>query len=129
MSSKRRCSPAVMSDSLPLKVQTETQAPPVHVVDVLDAPRDSTRSATKFVLGTEGLRQQMEEYSEAIHWSLYCLGTWHSHLFSSGPSTTDLATAKMVSRQRVTPFIFLIHTPAGLRAYLEDFEDHKTGAG
>ena len=101
----------------------------VHVVDVLDAPQDSTRSATKFVLGTEGLRQQMEEYSEAIHWSLYCLGTWHSHLFSSGPSTTDLATAKMVSRQRVTPFIFLIHTPAGLRAYLGDFEDHKTGAG
>ena len=68
----------------------------VHVVDVLDAPQDSTRSATKFVLGTEGLRQQMEEYSETIHWSLYCLGTWHSHLFSSGPSTTDLATAKMV---------------------------------
>ena len=101
----------------------------IHVVDVLDAPRDSTRSATKFVLGTEGLRQQMEEYSEAIDWSLYCLGTWHSHLFSSGPSATDLATAKMVSRERVTPFVFLIHTPAGLRAYLEDFEDHKTGAG
>ena len=97
----------------------------IHVVDVLNAPQDSTRSATKFVLGTEGLRQQMEEYSEFIAWSLYCLGTWHSHLFSSGPSTTDLATAKTVSRERVTPFVFLIHTPAGLRAYLEDLEDPR----
>ena len=101
----------------------------IHVVDVLNAPRDSTRSGAKFVLGTEGLSQQLEEYSEAINWSLYCLGTWHSHLASSGPSTTDLATAKTVSRERVTPFVFLINTPAGLRAYLEDLEDHKTGAG
>ena len=101
----------------------------IHVVDVLDAPPDSTRSATKFVLGTEGLWHQTEEYSEAIEWSLYCLGTWHSHLFSGGPSTTDLATAKMVSRERVTPFVFLIRTPTGLRAYLEDFEDDKAGAG
>lgn len=100
----------------------------IHVVDVLNAPRDSSRSATKFVLGTEGLSRQLEEYSEAINWSLYCLGTWHSHLSSTGPSTTDLATAKMVSRGRVTPFVFLINTPGGLRAYLEDLEDDKTGA-
>ena len=101
----------------------------IRVVDVLDPPPDSTRSSAKFVLGTEGLWQQMNEYSEAVDWSLYCLGTWHSHLSSSGPSTTDLATAKTVSRERLTPFVFLINTPAGLCSYLEDLEDCDTKAG
>ena len=101
----------------------------IHVVDVLNAPPDSTRSATKFVLGTDGLSRQLEKYSEATNWSLYCLGTWHSHLSSTGPSATDLDTAKIVSRERVTPFVFLINTPNGLRAFLEDLEFDHTGVG
>ena len=60
-----------------------------HVVDVLDAPEDSRRTTNEFVLGTKGLRNLMRTYSEAVGWSLYCLGTWHSHLSPSGPSPTD----------------------------------------
>ena len=100
-----------------------------HVVDVLDAPRDSTRSAGKFVLGTEGLRRRAEEYSEATDWSLYCLGTWHSHLASSGPSDTDLATARTVSLGSLTLSVFLIRTPTDFCAYIEDFRRDDTKAG
>lgn len=91
-----------------------------HVVDVLDAPEDSQRSPSEFVLGTKGLRQKLKSYSEAIGWSLYCLGTWHSHLSASGPSATDRATATAISIARLTPAVLLIRTPTGFHALLAD---------
>lgn len=91
-----------------------------HVVDVLDAPEDSQRSPSEFVLGTKGLRQNLKSYSEAIGWSLYCLGTWHSHLSASGPSATDRATATAISIARLTPAVLLIRTPTGFHALLAD---------
>ena len=87
-----------------------------HVVDVLEAPEDSVRSRHEFVLGTKGLRGQVDGYSDVVNWSLYCLGTWHSHLCEGGASPTDLATAKAVSLARLTPSIFLIMTPTKLHA-------------
>lgn len=95
----------------------------VHVVDVLSPPEDSSRSADEFVLGRRGLRRQMAAYSEAVDWSLYCLGTWHSHLSPGGPSETDRATAKAVSLARLTPSLFLIHTPTDFHALLADATD------
>lgn len=91
-----------------------------HIVDVLDAPEDSQRSRSEFVLGTKGLRQKLKSYSEAIGWSLYCLGTWHSHLSASGPSPTDRATATAISIARLTPAVLLIRTPTGFHALLAD---------
>ncbi len=99
----------------------------IHVVDVLDPPEDSIRSASAFILGTIGLRQQMETYSHTVGWSLYCAGTWHSHLSPSGPSATDRATAKAVSLARLTPSTFLIHTPNGFRALLADAKEGRVG--
>lgn len=91
-----------------------------HIVDVLDAPEDSQRSPSEFVLGTKGLRQKLKTYSEAIGWSLFCLGTWHSHLSTSGPSLTDRTTATAVSIARLTPAVLLIQTPTGFHALLAD---------
>lgn len=91
-----------------------------HVVDVLDAPEDSKRSANEFVLGTQGLQRRLKNYSTAVGWSLHCLGTWHSHLSPGGPSTTDRATARAVSLARLAPSIFVIMTPTGLEALTED---------
>ena len=95
----------------------------VNVVDVLDAPEDSTRSATEFVLGTKGLSTQMRTYSEAVNGSLYCLGTWHSHLSEDGPSSTDRATAKAIDLSRLCPSTLLISTPIGFQALLADEVD------
>ena len=87
-----------------------------HVVDVVEAPEDSRRTSNEFVLGTQVLRQRLQAYSERVDWSLYCLGTWHSHLSPGGPSDTDRATARAVSLARLTPSIFLILTPDGFHA-------------
>jgi hypothetical protein len=89
-----------------------------YVVDVLPAPEDSQRSAEEFVLGTAGVRTALRIYSESTAHSLYCLGTWHSHLSASGPSARDRATAAAVGLARLTPSILLIHTPGGYRAAL-----------
>ena len=94
-----------------------------HVVGVLDAPEDSERSAGEFILGTEGLRRRLEDYSTAVGWSLYCLGTWHSHLSPGVPSPTDRATARAVSLSRLAPSIFLIMTPTGFEALTADGGD------
>ncbi len=99
----------------------------IHVVDVLDPPEDSTHSASEFILGTTGLLQQMETYSDTVGWSLYCAGTWHNHLSPSGPSATDRATAEAVSFARLTPSVSLIHTPDGFRVFLADAKEGRAG--
>ena len=92
----------------------------VHIVDVMEPPEDSTRSAGEFVLGTTGLRRRIRTYSEATGWLIYCLGTWHSHLSPSGPSLTDRATARTMAVARLTPSVSLIRTPTGFHAILAD---------
>ena len=99
-----------------------------HVVDVLDAPEDSERSAGKFILGTQDLRRHLQDYSTAVGWSLYCLGTWHSHLSPGGPSPTDQVTARAVSLTHMAPSIFIIMTPTGLEALTGDVSDSMVTA-
>ena len=94
-----------------------------HVVDVVEAPEDSERSASEFILGMQGLRRRLQDYSTAVGWSLYSLGTWHSHLSPGGPSPTDRATARAVSLARLAPSIFVIMTPTGLEALTGDVSD------
>ena len=91
-----------------------------YVTDVLPAPDDSVRSPHEFVLGTHGARRLIGGFAESAGYSLFCLGTWHSHLMASGPSGTDRRTATAVSLARLAPSILLIHTPAGFTALLAD---------
>ena len=91
-----------------------------YVTDLLPAPEDSERSAGEFRLGTQGARQAISDYAKSCGYSLFCLGTWHSHLMPSGPSVTDLTTATTVALARLAPSVLLIHTPAGFRALLAD---------
>jgi hypothetical protein len=91
-----------------------------YVTDVLPAPDDSVRSPHEFVLGTHGARRLVRNFAESAGYSLFCLGTWHSHLMASGPSGTDRRTADAVALARLAPSILLIHTPAGFTALLAD---------
>ena len=95
----------------------------VHVVDVVDAPDDSARTTNQFVLGTRGLTQRLEAFSNTVDRSLYCLGTWHSHLSGKSASETDRATAKAVSLARLIPSVFLIRGIDGYHAILGDAAD------
>lgn len=86
-----------------------------YVTDILKAPPDSTRSASEFVLGTQGLAEQISDYIAHHSGTLYCLGTWHSHLKAQGASGTDQNTATILAHARIAPSLLLIHTPTGYR--------------
>lgn len=92
-----------------------------YVADVLPAPDDSVRSPHEFKLGTRRARGTVRAYAESCNYSLFCLGTWHSHLSRSGPSRTDRLTAATVALARLAPSILLIHTPTSYRAIVADF--------
>ena len=89
-----------------------------YVVDVLEPPEDSLRSSQEFVLGTKGLMPQLKRFISQRDCSLYCLGTWHTHLHSSGPSAKDHAMARAASVARLTPSIFLILNPSGFLGFV-----------
>jgi len=91
-----------------------------YIIDVLEAPSDSVRSPTEFTLGVSGLRAQINSYAEKAGWTLFCLGTWHSHLAPSGPSALDKKTAEAIALARLTPSLLLIHTPSGYDAIIAD---------
>lgn len=83
----------------------------VTVVDLLDAPADSKRSAELFVLGTEGLQGAIEARHLASGQTLFDVGTWHSHLADVGASQIDWRTASELAAERAPPSVLLIVTP------------------
>ena len=91
-----------------------------HIVDVIEAPEDSKRTRDEFILGTSGLRKQIQQYSETVNWSLYCLGTWHSHLSAVGPSNKDRSTANLIAATRLSPSFFLVVAPDCFYSYTAD---------
>lgn len=90
----------------------------VTVVDLLDAPPDSRRSASLFVLGTEGLQTSIRKRHEGSGRTLFDVGTWHSHLSDSGPSQTDWNTAADLAAERAPPSVLLITTPKRFHALI-----------
>jgi hypothetical protein len=86
----------------------------ITVVDVIDAPTDSVRSASCFVLGTQGLKAAITARHRASGNTLFDVGTWHSHLADHGPSALDRATAKKLAIERPPPSVLLIAAPIRL---------------
>lgn len=101
---------------------TSARLKTVTVVDLLDAPPDSKRSAALFVLGTQGLHAAIEERHEASGRTLFDVGTWHSHLQDTGPSGTDWNTAAELAAERTPPSILLITTPRRFHALMHTKE-------
>ncbi|MCX9147079.1 Mov34/MPN/PAD-1 family protein [Erythrobacter sp. WG] len=90
---------------------TSARLKTVTVVDLLDAPVDSKRSGSLFVLGTSGLQAAIEARHLASGQTLFDVGTWHSHLADAGPSPTDWQTAADLAVERAPPSVLLIATP------------------
>lgn len=93
-----------------------------HIVDLLPAPADSRFSTSEFVLGTHGLRKEVERIVTQSGGSLYPLGTWHNHLVTGGPSAKDIRTALQLANEQVLPVLMLIHTPGGYRYLVAEAE-------
>lgn len=92
----------------------------ITIVDILDAPPDSKRAPNAFILGIEGLAKRIEVYNESGQGVLWCLGTWHSHLRTFGPSPTDVATANKLEGSIAGAVVLLIHRPDGYSALVRD---------
>jgi hypothetical protein len=88
----------------------------VIILDVLDAPPDSIRSSSKFVLGVDGLRDNIMQYNGSGANVLWCLGTWHSHLQPSGPSVIDMTTSKSIEGLLKGAVVMLIKHSQGYEA-------------
>lgn len=88
----------------------------VIILDVLDAPPDSIRSPAKFVLGVDGLRDNIMQYNDSGANVLWCLGTWHSHLQPSGPSAIDMTTSKSIEGLLKGAVVMLIKHSQGYEA-------------
>ena len=101
---------------------TSARLKTVTVVDLVDAPADSTRSANRFVLGTDGLHAAIEARHTASGQSLSDVGTWHSHLADVGPSQTDWQTATDLAAERAPPSVLLIVTPRRFLAVMARYK-------
>jgi hypothetical protein len=95
---------------------TSARLKTVTVVDLLEAPADSRRTASTFLLGTDGLQTAIQYRHEQSGRTLFDVGTWHSHLQDVGPSRTDWQTAADLAAERAPPSILLISTPARFHA-------------
>lgn len=90
----------------------------IYVADILPAPPDSTRSASEFVLGTSGAEAVIRDAVEKTGEALYCVGTWHSHLSPSNPSSQDQAIGRTISMSRLIPSVLLVRTPVDYRGLI-----------
>lgn len=92
----------------------------IYVVDLVEPPPDSERTATTFVLGTEGLAVQKMERAKKSYGYLHCVGTWHSHLLPTGPSVLDRQVARQIENSSDHANALLIWTPDGYCGLLAD---------
>lgn len=92
----------------------------ITVVDLLDPPSGSSRSASLFVLGKDGLKSAIAKRYEESGKRLIDVGTWHSHLAEIGPSAIDRSTAKDLAEERPPPAVLLIVTPSSFHALMHE---------
>jgi hypothetical protein len=94
----------------------------IYVLDVIDAPADSKRGADRFDLGTEGLQELLSDRRRSSNGALDCVGTWHSHLVDSEPSTMDRETAEEIAQGSISTNALLIVLPSGYCGLLAEIE-------
>ena len=88
---------------------------------VIQAPPDSERSETAFVLGVEGLTRKVQEILKKSGGTLNYVGTWHSHPHGGGASSIDKKSLERIKTLRFkAPFLGLIWTPSGFKAIIDE---------
>ncbi|MBU4445941.1 Mov34/MPN/PAD-1 family protein [bacterium] len=84
----------------------------VVVTAILPAPPDSIEKPYLFVLGTEGLEEQIKSIEKKTNGKVTYLGTWHSHPHGGNASDTDDNTYnKLLFVRNYEPTVCLIVTP------------------
>jgi integrative and conjugative element protein (TIGR02256 family) len=83
----------------------------IVITGLIKAPPDSIETPTLFVMGTEGLEQEIKKTERMTKGKVTYLGTWHSHPHGGGPSSTDKGTfRKLLFVRNYEPTVCLIVT-------------------
>ena len=87
----------------------------IVIAEVIDAPVDSIREPSRFVLGTQGLQQQLLQASNDTLGYLHYIGTWHTHPMGGSHSPMDRDTLGAIADFAPgLPIVSLIWKPDGL---------------
>ncbi|AQQ26185.1 ThiF family adenylyltransferase [Burkholderia cenocepacia] len=87
----------------------------ITIAGLVDAPLDSVRETGRFVLGTNGLVQNLRAANAASLGYLAFIGTWHSHPKGGAHSGIDRNTLSGIAEDAGgLPAVSLVWTPTGL---------------
>lgn len=96
----------------------------IHVIDLIDAPPDSSANAVCFHRGYKGLSQSIEEITIKSGNQLGYIGEWHSHphgpncLSSTDQETIDKYKVEFNNLLTPIPVFITIVTPEGILPYV-----------
>lgn len=92
----------------------------ISIGGVIEAPPDSERSPTRFVLGTQGLVSNLREAHRHSMGYLMFIGTWHSHPRGGEHSGIDRETLNRIAEEAGgLPVVSLVWTPEGIIAAVD----------
>lgn len=92
----------------------------ITIAGLVDAPPDSVRGPTQFILGTDGLVPNLRRAHADSLGHLTFLGTWHSHPRGGPHSGIDRATLRTIAQDAGgLPAVSLVWTPSGLRCAVD----------
>lgn len=87
----------------------------IVITDILPPPPDSVSTPSLFVLGTDGLEEQIKTIERKTNGKVTYLGTWHSHPRGGGASSTDKNTiSRLLFVRNYEPTVCLIWRPDGV---------------
>lgn len=87
----------------------------ITIAGLVEAPPDSVRQAARFVLGTNGLVQELRTANANSLGYLVFVGTWHSHPKGGAHSGIDRNTLRNIAEDAGgLPAVSLVWTPTGL---------------
>ena len=92
----------------------------ITIAGLVEAPPDSVRSPSTFILGTEGLVESLQRAHADSLGHLTFIGTWHSHPMGGEHSGIDRDTLRKIATDAGgLPAVSLVWTPTGLRCAVD----------
>lgn len=109
----RRCGAQETGGALMGRISYENRT--ITIAGLVDAPSDSVRQRTRFVLGAHGLVASLRAAHASSLGYLTFIGTWHSHPTGGAHSSIDRTTLRQIAKDAGgLPAVSLVWTPTGL---------------
>ncbi len=91
----------------------------IYISGLMEAPPDSKRSATRFILGTQDVEMQLVSLARRTKGTIAFCGTWHSHPNDEPPSSLDRKTLNSLQAKTDLPVVMLVYRGGRIERILE----------